>query len=67
MDKQWVGRPALSILANKEEDRFTEFLFHLLRSNRVLHIFLKTFFDLEVKDNQNLVAKTQGVKGGHLF
>lgn len=41
-ESEWLGRPALAILADKQENRFTTLLCELLRSRRVLSAFLDT-------------------------
>ncbi|WP_375760986.1 hypothetical protein [Corallococcus exercitus] len=41
MTTKWNGRPELALLAEKEEDRFTQFLCELLRSDAVMDGFLR--------------------------
>jgi hypothetical protein len=57
----WSGSPVLAILAGKEEDRFTEFLVHLLQSPEVLRPFLKEVCELEVTNAEltSLRVRTQ--------
>ncbi|MFP2906456.1 hypothetical protein ACLESD_15610 [Pyxidicoccus sp. 3LFB2] len=63
----WSGNPVLAMLAGKEEDRFTEFLVHLLQSPEVLRVFLRDVCGLAVTDVdlESLHVRTQvTVSGG---
>ena len=42
MTPAWTGCPELALLAEKEEDRFTQYLCELLRSESVMAAFLRT-------------------------
>lgn len=46
----WTGRPLLSLLADKEEDRLTEFLLHLLQSPEVRRAFVEGLADVRLSD-----------------
>jgi hypothetical protein len=63
----WDGRPIFALLAGKEEDRFTEFLVHLLQAPEVLRVFLKDLCGLSVTEPElvSLTTRTQvTVPGG---
>jgi hypothetical protein len=61
----WPGRPHLSILGGKEEDRFTQYLCELLRAPVVLERFLKEVCGLVVTADEQVSARTQvTVPGG---
>lgn len=61
----WKGRPHLSILGGKEEDRFTQYLCELLQDPTVLNAFLPEVCGMSVPVQTNLVARTQvTVRGG---
>jgi len=61
--KPWTGRPHLSILGAKEEDRFTHYLCELLRAPSVLAAFLKDLCNVEVKPNVNVSMQPQVTEG----
>ncbi len=67
MASGWTGQPVLALLAGKVEDRFTEFLVHLLQAPDVLRVFMKELCDIKISDTElsTLSAKTQlTVQGG---
>ena len=55
----WAGRPHLSILGGKEEDRFTQYLAELLRAPVVLSAFLKSVCGLSAIVDSQISARTQ--------
>ncbi|MBZ4419335.1 PD-(D/E)XK nuclease family protein [Myxococcus sp. RHSTA-1-4] len=65
-ESNWPGNPVLAILAGKEEDRFTEFLVHLLQAPEVLRAFLKDACGLDVTDAMlnSLHVRTQVTVAG---
>jgi hypothetical protein len=61
----WLGRPHLSILGGKEEDRFTQYWAELLRAPAVLGGFLKELCGLPVTVSDQISARSQvTVSGG---
>jgi hypothetical protein len=61
----WVGKPHLSILGGKEEDRFTQYLCELLRSPTILRAFITEACNLDVTVDETTLARTQvTVPGG---
>ena len=62
---EWVGRPYLALLGGKEEDRFTQYLCELLRSQLFLDAFLHEICGIEIPHNEPLTTRTQvTVPGG---
>ena len=58
--EDWTGKPYLALLADKEEDRFTEFLGHLLRSKELLKYFIHNICELtSIQDFDELRIQTQ--------
>ncbi|WP_395843694.1 hypothetical protein [Archangium violaceum] len=55
----WTGQPILSLLGGKEEDRFTEFLVHLLQAPEVLRAFMGEVCGIEVSDSELVSLKTR--------
>jgi len=55
----WRGTPFRALLAEKEEDRFTEFLAHLLQDEAVLQSFLSRLCSLPLKDLGTVEVRTQ--------
>ena len=61
----WTGRPHLSLLGGKEEDRFTLYLCELLRDKGVLRRFVTKICGIEVAPDTTLSALIQAtVPGG---
>jgi len=58
MDK-WIGKPFLALLANKEEDRFTEYLCELLKARPVLIRFLSEVCGFLLPRGEDLTVKTR--------
>jgi len=58
-------RPYLSLLASKEEDRFTEYLGQLLQDPHILRAFVSKVCGVETQSPEMLIARTQiTVPGG---
>ena len=64
MTETWTGKPYLALLASKEEDRFTEYLCHLLQSDDVCRAFLEQLCDVEPPEGPLHVATQVTVEGG---